>query len=180
MPHEKESPNGSLALPVLHAKLVARDEVRPNDYNPNVVLKDNLDLLRRSILVNGWTSPIVVTPALIIIDGYHRWLVAGEEPLRTKLAGQVPIVIVAHADPAQDVYGTITHNRARGVHQLGPMKAIIKRLLEAGKTVEEVGRELGMRHEEVFRLTDLSREDFLDVMSRNVTGYRPARIITLT
>jgi hypothetical protein len=92
----------------------------------------------------------------------------------------VPVVIVEHDDPAKNVYGTITHNRARGVHQLGPMKAVIKRLLEQGKTVDEIGRELGMRSEEVFRLSDFSRADFLELMARNVRGYTPAKIMQRT
>lgn len=167
-------------LPVLSPQLVPRDRVYPNDYNPNVVLEDNLALLTRSILLNGWTMPIVVTEDFVIIDGFHRWLVAGREPLLTLLGGRVPVVIVTHLDPAANVYGTITHNRARGVHQLGPMKAIIKGLLDAGKTVPEIARELGMKHEEVFRLSDLSREDFLAFMARGVTGYRPARVVVST
>jgi ParB-like chromosome segregation protein Spo0J len=154
--------------------------VRPNDYNPNLVLEDNLTLLTRSILTNGWTLPIVVTPELVIIDGFHRWLVAGREPLASLLDGMVPVVIVEHADVAQNVYGTITHNRARGVHQLGPMRAIVRGLLESGKTVAEVGAELGMKGEEVFRLTDLTRQDFLALMARNVRGYSPARVIAKT
>lgn len=169
-----------LALPVLNARLVPRDAIRPNDYNPNLVLEDNLVLLQRSILVNGWTLPIVVTEDLVIIDGFHRWVVAGREPLWTMLNGQVPVVVVQHEDEAKNVYGTITHNRARGVHQLGPMKAIVKRLLGAGKTVDEIGQELGMRGEEVFRLSDLSRQDFLDLMAKNVTHYGPARLIVST
>jgi ParB-like chromosome segregation protein Spo0J len=154
--------------------------VKPNDYNPNIVLEDNLALLTRSILLNGWTLPIVCTPALVIIDGFHRWLVAGREPLLSLLGGRVPVVIVEHTDAAANVYGTITHNRARGVHQLGPMRAIVRSLLDAGKTVAEIGAELGMKGEEVFRLSDLTRQDFLALMAQNVTGYRPARIIAKT
>lgn len=154
-----------------------RETVKPNQYNPNIVLNDNLNLLERSILVNGWTMPIVVTPELDIIDGYHRWLVAGRDPLLSKLEGLVPVAVVHHADPARNVYGTITHNRARGTHQLGPMKNIVKSLLDSGKTVEEIGRELGMKGEEIFRLSDFSRADFLELMARNVKGYSPAKIV---
>jgi hypothetical protein len=112
---------------------------------------------------------------MTIIDGFHRWLVAGREPLLTALQGWVPVVIVQHDDQAKNVYGTITHNRARGVHQLSPMKAIIKRLLNSGKTVDEIGRELGMRGEEVFRLSDFSRQDFLQLMARATTAYSRAK-----
>ena len=166
-----------LLKPVSSVQIVPRDRLVPNGYNPNVVLSSNLELLVQSILTNGWTLPIVATQDYVIIDGYHRWLVSGREPLLSKLGGMVPVVIVKHDDPAKNVYGTITHNRARGVHQLGPMRAVVKRLLDAGKTVEEIGRELGMRGEEVFRLSDFSRADFLELMARNVKGYSPAKLM---
>ena len=73
---------------------------------------------------------------------------------------------------------TVTHNRARGVHLLEPMKAIVKELLDSGKSVEEISKELGMRPEEVFRLSDFSREDFLNMMVAGNTSYSPAEYIT--
>jgi ParB-like chromosome segregation protein Spo0J len=150
----------------------------PNDYNPNIVLAGNLELLTQSILTNGWTLPIVIRPDKTIIDGFHRWTVAGREPLRTKLRGLVPVVVVRHDDQSKNIYGTITHNRARGVHQLGPMKAIVKQLLAQGKTVDEIGKQLGMRAEEVFRLSDFSRQDFLNLMANlnGATEYARAKV----
>ena len=35
---------------------------------------------------------------------------------------------------------------------LEPMKKIVKELMDEGKTVEEIGKQLGMRPEEIFRL----------------------------
>lgn len=102
---------------------------------------------------------------------------AGEEPLRTKLGGKVPVVIVAHADEAEDMYGTITHNRARGTHLLEPMKAIVKKLLDSGKTVNEISKQLGMKPEEVFRLSDFSKEEFLAMMTKGVKGYSKAEVL---
>lgn len=160
-----------------NVQVVPRARLIPNDYNPNVVLKGNLDLLENSILTNGWTLPIVVRPDMTIIDGFHRWLVSGREPLITRLKGMVPVVIVHHQDPSANIYGTITHNRARGVHQLGPMKGIVKRLMDQGKAVNEICAHLGMRPEEVFRLSDFSREDFLKLMADNATTYSPAQLI---
>ena len=156
---------------------VDHDKLHANDYNPNKVSEDNLALLVQSILTNGWTLPIVVRPDYTIIDGFHRWTVAGREPLRSKLGGKVPVVIVAHQDEAEDMYGTITHNRARGTHLLEPMKAIVKRLMDEGKDVKEIGRQLGMKPEEVFRLSDFSKEDFIRLMARGTT-YSRAEIIT--
>lgn len=164
-----------LFAPLSSLQWVDRTLLRANDYNPNKVSEDNLQLLTQSILTNGWTLPIVVRPDYTIIDGFHRWTVSGREPLLSKLGGKVPVVIVDHeGDESADVYGTITHNRARGTHLLEPMKAIVKRLLDEGKTVDEIGKQLGMRPEEVFRLSGFTREEFLDLMTQGHDTYSRA------
>lgn len=164
-----------LFAPLSSLQWVYRERLRANDYNPNKVTEDNLKLLTQSILTNGWTLPIVVRPDYTIIDGFHRWTVAGREPLKTALKGKVPVVIVDHhGDDSADVYGTITHNRARGTHLLEPMKAIVKRLLDDGKTIKEISKELGMKPEEIFRLSGFTRDEFLDLMTEGVTGYSKA------
>ena len=150
-----------LFAPLSSLQWVDRDQLHANDYNPNKVSEDNLQLLIQSILTNGWTLPIVVRPDYTIIDGFHRWTVAGREPLRTKLGGKVPVVVVDHgADANADIYGTITHNRARGVHLLEPMKAIVQRLIDEGKTVSEISKQIGMGPEEIFRLSDFPAKNF--------------------
>lgn len=163
--------------PLNSLQWVDRNLLKANDYNPNKVSKDNLELLVQSILTNGWTLPIVCRPDYTIIDGFHRWTVSGTEPLLSKLGGKVPVVIVDHhGDKNEDIYGTITHNRARGTHLLEPMKAIVKELLDAGKSVPEISKQLGMRPEEVFRLSGFSRDEFLDMMTQGVSGYSKAAI----
>ena len=167
-----------LSSPLSTLQWVDRDRVKPNDYNPNKVSKQNFELLKQSILTNGWTLPIVVRPDFTIIDGFHRWTVAGEEPLKSMLEGKVPVVIVEHKDKAGNIYGTVTHNRARGTHLLEPMKAIVRELMGEGKSVEEIGKQLGMRPEEIFRLSDFSKEDFLNMMIKPNQGYSKAEFIT--
>ena len=167
-----------LSSPLSTLQWVDRDRVKPNDYNPNKVSKQNLELLKQSILTNGWTLPIVMRPDFTIIDGFHRWTVAGEEPLKSMLEGKVPVVIVEHKDKAGNIYGTVTHNRARGTHLLEPMKAIVRELMGEGKSVEEIGKQLGMRPEEIFRLSDFSKEDFLNMMIKPNQGYSKAEFIT--
>lgn len=155
-----------LLKPVSNVRIVDRNLLKPNDYNPNKVVEQNLELLIQSILTNGWTLPIVVRPDYTIIDGFHRWTVSGREPLKTRLGGKVPVVIVDHeGDRDEDIYGTITHNRARGTHLLEPMRKIVQELLSNGKTVNEICKQLGMSKEEVFRLSNFSRDDFLDMMA---------------
>ena len=170
--------DGKMASPLDSPRWIDRDMVKPNDYNPNKVSKQNLELLKQSILANGWTLPIVVRPDFTIIDGFHRWTVAGAEPLKSMLDGKVPIVVVEHKDRAGNIYGTVTHNRARGTHLLGPMKAIVKELIDEGKSVGEIGKQLGMRPEEIFRLSEFSKEDFLKMMAKPEQGYSKAEFIT--
>ena len=167
-----------LSSPLSTLQWIDRDRVKPNDYNPNKVSKQNLELLKQSILTNGWTLPIVVRPDFTIIDGFHRWTVAGQEPLKSMLEDKVPIVIVEHRDKAGNIYGTVTHNRARGTHLLEPMKAIVKELMSEGKTVGEIGKQLGMKPEEIFRLSDFLKEDFLKMMIKPDKGYSKAEFIT--
>lgn len=156
----------NIRAPLSSLQWVDRTILHANDYNPNKVSEENLKLLTQSILTNGWTLPIVVRPDYTIIDGFHRWTVSGREPLLSMLGGLVPVVIVDHKDRADDIYGTITHNRARGTHLLEPMKAIVKELLDSGKTVKEISKQLGMRPEEVFRLSDFSKEEFIALMAQ--------------
>lgn len=170
--------DGKLFAPLSTLQWVDRKKLKPNDYNPNKVSRENLNLLTQSILSNGWTLPIVVREDFTIIDGFHRWTVAGEEPLLGLLGGKVPIVIVKHEDQAGDIYGTVTHNRARGTHLLEPMKAIVKRLIDAGQDVKEISKQLGMKPEEVFRLSDFTKEDFLAMMSKGVHEYSKAELLT--
>ena len=166
--------DNKITIPLSTLQWVSRGIVKPNDYNPNKVSKQNLELLKQSILSNGWTLPIVVRPDFTIIDGFHRWTIAGEEPLLSMLDGKVPVVIVDHKDKSGDIYGTVTHNRARGTHLLGPMKAIVKELMDEGKSVEEIGKQLGMKPEEIFRLSDFSKEDFLKMMVKGAENYSKA------
>ena len=148
-----------LIAPSTTLKWVDRELIKPNDYNPNKVSKQNLELLTQSIFTNGWTLPIVVRPDYTII-------------------GKVLIVVVDHKDKAGNIYGTVTHNRARGTHLLEPMKAIVKELMNEGKTVDEISRQLGMKPEEIFRLSDFSKEDFLKMMALGHEKYSKAEYIT--
>ena len=166
-----------LFAPLSSLQWVDRDKLTANSYNPNKVSEENLQLLIQSIQTNGWTLPIVVRPDYTIIDGFHRWTVAGREPLRTLLGNKVPVVIVSHTDEAEDMYGTITHNRARGTHLLEPMKAIVKKLINDGKSTKEICKQLGMRPEEVFRLSDFSKDEFIAMMSKGET-YSKAEILS--
>lgn len=162
-------------MEIITMKLV--DLVKP-EKNVRIHTEQQLREFQRSVKMFGQIRPIVVRPDFTIIDGFHRWTVAGEDPLESMLDGKVPVVIVEHKDKAGNIYGTVTHNRARGTHLLEPMKAIVKELMGEGKSVEEIGKQLGMRPEEIFRLSDFSKEDFLNMMIKPNQGYSKAEFIT--
>lgn len=171
------SKNTDLFRPLRELKFVDRDLVKPNDYNPNKVLEKNLKLLIESIMSNGFCFPIVIRPDYTIIDGFHRWVVSGREPLRTMLGGKIPVVIVAHETQADDMAGTVTFNRARGTHLLEPMEKIVQNLLDEGLSVDEISKKIGMSKEEIFRLSKIDREQFLQLVTSRDQRYSKAQII---
>jgi ParB-like chromosome segregation protein Spo0J len=166
-----------LFAPLRNLQIIDRDLVKPNDYNPNKVLEKNLKLLMESILNNGFCFPIVIRPDYTIIDGFHRWLVSGREPLKTMLGNKIPVVIVAHANREDDMAGTITFNRARGTHLLEPMENIVKSLIKEGVSVADIGKKLGMSDEEIFRLSKLDRQTFLQMITDRKQTFSKAVII---
>lgn len=76
------------------------------------------------------------------------------------------------------MYGTVTFNRARGTHLLETMENIVKALLEKGKSVDEISKEIGMSKEEIFRLSKIDREEFLKLITqRGTQRFSKAQII---
>ena len=57
------------------------------------------------------------------------------------------------------------------------MKAIVKKLLDEGKDVDEIGKQLGMKPEEIFRLSGFTRDEFLDMMTQDYPTFSKAKVI---
>lgn len=138
--------------PLNKVQWIDRDQLKPNSYNPNKVMKPELELLKLSILEDGWTQPIVVNDDFTIVDGFHRWTVSGHKEIHEITEGKVPVVVLNPADHSQRMMATIRHNRARGTHGVLPMSDIVKDLIEQGLTGEEIMKRLKMEKEEVVRL----------------------------
>lgn len=139
--------------PVSNVQWVQRGKLRANNYNPNAVAPPELDLLKLSIIEDGWTQPIVTLPDYTIVDGFHRWTVSADPAIRKLTGGLVPVVVI-NADPAHRMMSTIRHNRARGTHAVLRMAEIVRTLADTGMTTGEIETRLGMESEEVERLLD--------------------------
>jgi ParB-like chromosome segregation protein Spo0J len=129
-----------------------REELSPNNYNPNKVAPPELKLLKVSIIEDGWTQPIVINPDMTIVDGFHRWTVSGHKEIYELTGGYVPTVMVQPKDKSQQQMATIRHNRARGTHGVLEMSNIITDMVNSGLSGEEIMKRLGMEKEEVVRL----------------------------
>lgn len=139
--------------PISNVQWVDRDKLVPNNYNPNKVAPTELRLLKRSIIEDGWTQPIVAFDDFTIIDGFHRWTISNDEDMREMFNSKVPVVFKKNVSLADRQISTIRHNRARGTHGVLEMSDIVDHLInEKGMDAEEVMSRLGMEREEVTRL----------------------------
>lgn len=138
--------------PISRVRWMHRDILTANDYNPNKVAPPELKLLEISIIEDGWTQPIVITPDNRIVDGFHRWTVSGKTAVYTMTGGFVPVAMLAPRDRSSLQMSTIRHNRARGTHAVLNMANIVQEMVGAKKCIEEIMERLGMELEEVIRL----------------------------
>lgn len=146
-----------IEIPCLNIKLVKRELLQANNYNPNSVPKDKMLLLKQSIIDNGFCFPIVTIydseiEKYIIIDGFHRFTICQKEWLDIE---EVPIVILKH-NIAKRMAATIQFNKARGVHQVDLDAELIRGLIQQGMNEEEISIHLGIDIDTVFRYKQLT------------------------
>ena len=152
--------------PVDYVRWVAADDIEANDYNPNSVAPPEMELLRLSILADGYTQPIVATDSdtdaatsWTVIDGFHRNRVGKEfTDVRERVHGYLPVVGIRtdRTDRGDRIAATIRHNRARGKHQVTAMSEIVLELKRRNWSDTKIGKELGMDPDEVLRLAQVS------------------------
>ena len=143
--------------PLEHVLWLERADIEPNNYNPNKMAPPELELLKVSLLADGWTQPIVLFYATDntrwIVDGFYRWTLAADAEVAAMTGGLVPVVII-DGDLQHRMMSTIRHNRARGMHGVIPMAEIVRKLLEEGVPGLTIQKMLGMEHEEIERLSE--------------------------
>lgn len=137
--------------------------VQANDYNPNSVAPPEMELLKHSILSDGYTQPIVTYLDLgeqrEVVDGFHRNRVGKEvEEVRARVHGYLPVVTInqERTDRNDRIAATIRHNRARGKHRIDSMSEIVVELKRRNWSDKKIAKELGMDQDEVLRLCQIS------------------------
>lgn len=148
--------------PVDFVQWIRTEDVVANDYNPNTVAPPEMELLRVSIMADGYTQPVVTMPGdgvFTVVDGFHRTRVSKEcEDVRQRVHGHVPLVRIkaSQEDRGDRIAATIRHNRARGKHRVDAMSDIVIELKRRNWSDEKIGKELGMDPDEVLRLCQIS------------------------
>lgn len=148
--------------PVDFIRWVSKDDVQANDYNPNSVAPPEMELLRTSIMADGYTQPIVTNEEdgkRVVIDGFHRNRVGKEcDDVRERVHGYLPIVQIrtSQVDISDRMASTIRHNRARGKHRVEAMSEIVIELKRRNWTDEKIAKNLGMEKDEILRLCQIS------------------------
>lgn len=146
-----------ILIPCVNVLLVRRELVQANHWNPNQVPDDKMELLRQSIVDNGFCFPIVTgyDPDLekfIVVDGFHRYTIAGPNWLDM---AYVPIVVLDR--PIEELMAaTWQFNKARGVHEVDRDADLIRSLLQQGKSEDEISVHLGIDLDTVFRYKQMT------------------------
>ncbi|MGN7789438.1 IbrB-like domain-containing protein [Enterobacter sp. 22452] len=142
---------------------IKQGEITANDYNPNNVAPPEKRLLCKSLEMDGFTQPIVVTESdaqhYEIVDGFHRHEMGSNRAiLKRQLKGYLPVTCLrkARQKKGDRMAATIRHNRARGRHQIHAMSDIVRELVQLGWDDEKIGQELGMDSDEVLRLKQIN------------------------
>lgn len=149
---------------------VKNEEVIANDYNPNTVAPPEMELLKVSIMSDGYTQPIVTYPEnqkYTVVDGFHRNRVGKEmKEVTQKLKGYLPITIIrlTQEDRGDRIASTIRHNRARGKHKIEGMSQIVLELKRRNWSDDKIAKNLGMDADEILRLAQITglKEMFKD------------------
>ncbi len=150
------------AEPVDCVLWVKQDSVEANDYNPNSVAPPEMDLLKVSIMEDGYTQPIVTfmnESHREVVDGFHRNRVGKECPeIKARVRGYLPVVTIneGRTDKGDRMAATVRHNRARGKHQVAKMSDIVLELKKRNWSDEKVAKHLGMEPDEVLRLAQIT------------------------
>ena len=139
-------------VPCANTLLVRRDMVVANNYNPNHVSDDKMQLLYQSVVDNGFAFPVVVIwdaerELFVVVDGFHRYTISGPDWLDL---AYVPVAVLEH-DATKRLAATWQFNKARGSHEVDLDAELIRALIEQGMDEDDIATHLGIDLDTVHR-----------------------------
>lgn len=146
-----------IEIPCANTLLVKRDLVVANTYNPNHVSPDKMELLRQSIIDNGFAFPVVAIwddeqELFVVVDGFHRYLISGPQWLDMS---HVPVAVLSH-NATQRMIATWQFNKARGAHEVDLDADLIRALIEQGMDEKAIVEHLGIDLDTVHRYKQIT------------------------
>lgn len=163
-------------MPINNVQWIDVNELKANDYNPNVVFTKEMELLKFSLLKQGWIQPVLVTQDYEIIDGFHRSSLAkADKQVQKMTGGKVPVVVMNLSEP-QRMLLTIRINRAKGSHVAVKMSDIIKSLVnDYGMPVKDICKEIGATKDEIelLQLEDVFKKHNVNKESKYSKAWIP-------
>lgn len=146
-----------ILIPCANTLLVRRELIVANTYNPNRVSDDKMELLRQSILSNGFAFPVVVIwedeqELFVVVDGFHRYTISGPKWLGMS---HVPVAVLS-LDASERLAATWQFNKARGGHQVDLDADLIRALIEQDVDENEICKRLGIDLDTVHRYKQLT------------------------
>lgn len=160
-------------FPCLNPKLVPIEKLRANDYNPNKMESKMFRLLKKSIVEDGLTMPLVTfydsdKDVYEIVDGFHRYSVL----FKLKVT-HVPVSVIDK--PIEErMMSTIRHNKAKGTHQLKLISQIFNKLMEK-VSLPKIAEGIGAEAEEVviYRKGAVLKDEFKNLKHSNSWERNP-------
>jgi ParB-like chromosome segregation protein Spo0J len=125
-----------------------------NDYNPNRQSEHEFDLLKSSILEDGFTDPVKVVERggqLVIVDGEHRWRAVRVLHEEGELPDDMLPIVALPMGEAQAKIATLRHNRARGSEDI-TLSTDVLRDLDALGALDWAADSLSIGDDELQRL----------------------------
>jgi ParB-like chromosome segregation protein Spo0J len=109
------------------------DSLKAPQWGVNYVLKPDMNLLRLSMNEMGWVQPIIARAEdQTIIDGTHRWVIAGEKQFQRSHGKDIPVLFF-DCDLIDAMVMHIRLNRARGEIFAKPFAKLLKTIVLSDK-----------------------------------------------
>jgi len=141
---------------ILKIEYFSVDSLKKGDWHSNHVLRPDLLTLSASMQKYGFIFPVLVRAEdNAIIDGYHRWMLAKDNPkMAARVGTQIPC-IVHNVDTLEAALMHLQLNRGRGSLVAHKVAAVVRDLIFSNKYSEEdLDLLLSMKYDELSLLLD--------------------------